>query len=111
MHRCQQYELSLVLFVPVSYTHLKVVEFNSLEHGYRPEKFQYHIDPILKICEEHGLIVKVFTGQGFYTMPEQWVFYSRRFPKVTFEMCIRDRQMPVTSSVNLFIEHIKIIIH
>ena len=67
-----------------SFPQIKVVEFNSLEHGYRPEKFQYHIDPILKICEEHGLIVKVFTGQGFYTMPEQWVFYSRRFPKVTF---------------------------
>lgn len=63
---------------------IKLIEFNSLEHGYRPEKFAYNINEILKICEENGLIVKVFTGHGFYTMPEQWVFYSKRFPKVTF---------------------------
>ena len=63
---------------------IRMIEFNSLEHGYRPEKFAYNINPILKICDEHNLIVKVFTGQGFYTMPEQWVFYSHRFPNVTF---------------------------
>lgn len=63
---------------------IRMIEFNSLKHGYRPEKFAYNIDPILKICDEHNLIVKVFTGQGFYTMPEQWVFYSHRFPNVTF---------------------------
>ena len=63
---------------------IKVIEFNSLEHGYRPEKFAYNIDPILEICEAKGLIVKVFTGHGFFTMPEQWVFYSKRFPKITF---------------------------
>lgn len=63
---------------------IKIIEFNSLEHGYRPEKFQYHIDPILDICQEKGYIVKVFCGHGFYTMPEQWVFYSKRYPKITF---------------------------
>lgn len=66
------------------YDEIKMLEFNSLEHGYRPEKFAYNIDPILEICEEKGLIVKVFTGQGFYTMPEQWVYYTSRFPKVKF---------------------------
>lgn len=63
---------------------IRIIEFDSLEHGYRPEKFAYNINPILEICEEKGLIVKVFAGQGFYTMPEQWVYYSKRFPKVTF---------------------------
>ena len=63
---------------------IKMIEFNSLEHGYRPEKFAYNIDPILEICRENHLIVKVFTGQGFYTMPDQWVYYSKRFPEVTF---------------------------
>lgn len=62
----------------------KMIEFDSLEHGYRPEKFQYNIDPILKICQAHHLIVKVFTGAGFYTMPDQWAFYSRRFQGITF---------------------------
>lgn len=63
---------------------IKMIEFNSLEHGYRPEKFAYNIEPILDICEEKGLIVKLFTGHGFYTMPEQWVYYTSRYPNVTF---------------------------
>lgn len=66
------------------YQEIKIVEFNSLEHGYRPEKFQYNLDPIFEIIREKGLIVKVFTGAGFYTMPDQWAFYSRRFPEITF---------------------------
>ncbi len=66
------------------YKEIKMIEFNSLEHGYRPEKFAYNIDKILEICERKGLIVKVFTGHGFYTMHEQLVFYSKRFPKITF---------------------------
>ncbi len=66
------------------YSEIKMIELNSLEHGYRPEKFAYNIDPILEICEEKGLIVKLFTGQGFYTMPEQWFYYTHRFPKVQF---------------------------
>lgn len=63
---------------------IRMIEFDSLEHGYRPEKFAYNICPILKICEEHHLIVKVFTGQGFYTMPEQWLYYSKQYPNVQF---------------------------
>ncbi|WP_105303408.1 amidohydrolase family protein [Anaerolactibacter massiliensis] len=66
------------------FSEFKVVEFDSLEHGYRPEKFQYNIDPILRICSRKHLIVKVFTGAGFYTMPDQWAYYSRRFPDITF---------------------------
>ena len=63
---------------------IRMIEFNSLEHGYRPEKFKYNIDPILDICRQHKLIVKVFCGEGFYTMPDQWAFYSRRYPEITF---------------------------
>ena len=63
---------------------IKVIEFNSLEHGYRPEKFAYNIDPILEICEAKGLIVKVFTGHGFYTMPEQWVFLFKNISEDYF---------------------------
>lgn len=67
-----------------AFPQIRMIEFDSLEHGYRPEKLAYHIDPILKICEARHLIVKVFTGQGCYTMPEEWTYYSRRFPKVIF---------------------------
>lgn len=67
-----------------SFDEIRMIEFDSLEHGYRPEKFAYNIDPILTICEEHHLIVKVFTGMGPFTMPDEWTYYSKRFPNVTF---------------------------
>ncbi len=63
---------------------IKMIEFNSLEHGYRPEKLWYNIDPILEICQENNIIVKVFTGQGPWTMPEEWTYYTHRFPNVQF---------------------------
>ncbi|MEA4820786.1 hypothetical protein SDC9_143559 [bioreactor metagenome] len=63
---------------------IKMIEFNSLEHGYRPEKFEYNIRPILDICLESNLLIKVFTGQGFYTMPDQWIFYSKNYENLTF---------------------------
>lgn len=62
----------------------KMIELHSLEHGYRPEKYQHHLDPIFEMCRDAQSIVKVFTGHGFYTMPEQWVFYSHRFPALPF---------------------------
>ncbi|WP_075876906.1 amidohydrolase family protein [Merdibacter massiliensis] len=66
------------------FSEIRMIEFNSLEHGYRPEKFAYNICPILKVCEERHLVVKMFTGQGFYTMPEQWVYYTKQFSNVRF---------------------------
>lgn len=59
------------------------VEFNSLEHGYLPEKYPV-IDDILAIIKEKGMVVKVFTGKGFNTMPGQWAYYSDRHPDVSF---------------------------
>lgn len=61
-----------------------MIELHSLEHGYRPEKYQHHLDPIFEMCRDAQSIVKVFTGHGFYTMPEQWIFYSHRFPTLPF---------------------------
>ena len=63
---------------------IKMIEFNSLEHGYRPEKWAHVLDPIFERCEAAGVLIKVFTGHGFYTMPEQWAYYSRRFPNLMF---------------------------
>lgn len=70
-----------------SYKEIKMIEFNSLEHGYRPEKFEYNIIPILEECQKTNKIVKVFTGHGFWTMPDQWMYYFNKFPdlKVIFE--------------------------
>ncbi len=73
-------EIERVLAIP----EIKMIEFNSLEHGYRPEKWAHVLDPIFERCEAAGVLIKVFTGHGFYTMPEQWAYYSRRFPNLMF---------------------------
>lgn len=61
---------------------IKFIELDSLEHGYRPEKFDHNITPILEICNERNKIVKVFTGHGFWTMPDQWMYYFEHFPSL-----------------------------
>jgi len=67
-----------------SFKEIKIIEFNSLEHGYRPEKMQYILDPIFDYCTKNLLLIKVFTGHGFWTMPDQWAFYARRYQELTF---------------------------
>lgn len=63
---------------------IKAIEFDSWEHGYLPEKMEHNLDPILTIAAERGLPVKIFTGWGPRTMPQQWAKYLRRHRDVTF---------------------------
>lgn len=67
-----------------SFEEIKILEFNSLEHGYRPEKMQYALDPIFDYCMQKHILIKVFTGHGFWTMPDQWAFYAKRYSGLTF---------------------------
>lgn len=62
---------------------IKMVEFNSIEHGYYPDTCR-HIDEILTIIEESGMLVKVFTGIGSRSMPQQWEVHAKKHPKLTF---------------------------
>lgn len=62
---------------------IKMVEFNSIEHGYYPDSCQ-NIDPILEILEENNIPVKVFTGIGARSMPQQWAVHAKRHPNLTF---------------------------
>ena len=58
------------------------IELDSNEHCYFPE-IAPHMEEIMGICEENGLIVNVFTGWGCRTMPAQWAFYADRHPNLT----------------------------
>lgn len=64
---------------------IKGVEFNSFEHGYFPENCP-NLDPILNIISEIGWPVKVYTGTGANTMPQQWAIYAKRYPDIPFIM-------------------------
>lgn len=63
---------------------IRALEFNSWEHGYLPERYAHHLDPIFDIAEEAGLPVKLFAGWGARSMPHQWAQYAHRHPGVTF---------------------------
>ncbi|WP_411338453.1 amidohydrolase family protein [Enterocloster lavalensis] len=63
---------------------IRALEFNSWEHGFLPEKYEYHLDPIFDIAAKYGLVVKLFAGWGPRTMPQQWEKYIKRHPDVTF---------------------------
>lgn len=63
---------------------IKAIEFDSMEHGYLPEKFAYNINPILEIADEKNIVVKIFTGWGARTAPQQWTKYIEAFPHVKF---------------------------
>lgn len=60
------------------------LEFNSWEHGFLPEQWEYHLDPIFDIAAEHGLVVKLFAGWGARSVPQQWEKYVRRHKDVCF---------------------------
>ena len=57
------------------------LELDSLEHSYYPES-EPRINEIFQFAEENELIINVFTGWGPRTMPAQWGFYAKKFPKV-----------------------------
>ncbi|MDR1794096.1 MAG: amidohydrolase [Erysipelotrichaceae bacterium] len=68
----------------VQFPEISLFEFDSMEHGYLPEKFDYNLVPILDIAKECGIIVKVFTGWGPRSAPQQWRKYIEKYPEVTF---------------------------
>lgn len=62
---------------------MKMIEFNSLEHGYYPDSCQ-NIDEILDIVESRKIPVKVFVGIGSRSMPQQWLVHTRKHPGIKF---------------------------
>lgn len=61
------------------------VEFDSVQHGYYPDSTE-SITAILEEVERHDGIVKVFSGIGAMTMPQQWAIHAKQFPNIKFIM-------------------------
>lgn len=62
----------------------KVIEMDSFEDGYLPEKLEYNIMRILKICEKNDTIVRLNTGSTHRGAPDQWKKYIEAFPMIKF---------------------------
>lgn len=68
----------------LQYDEIKMLEFNSLIHAYRPEEMDYVLDDIFELCTSTKKIIKVFSGHGFLTVPDQWAYYAKRYPELLF---------------------------
>lgn len=62
---------------------MAMLEFQSVEHGYYPDTCD-GIDRVLQVAEKKGVPVKVFTGIGARSMPQQWLGHVKRHPDITF---------------------------
>lgn len=62
---------------------ISMFEFNSFEHGYYPD-LQYNLNEILSIIETTNKPVKVFVGIGARSIPQQWEFWAKKYPKIKF---------------------------
>lgn len=60
-----------------------MLEFNSVEHGYYPDTCR-GIEDVLAVAEEKRVPIKVFTGIGSRSMPQQWLGHVRKHPDLTF---------------------------
>ncbi|MEG0577635.1 MAG: amidohydrolase family protein [Bacilli bacterium] len=63
---------------------IKVIEFNTWDHGYLPERYEYHLNQIFDIVQKNGLPVKIFSGWGARSMPQQWAKYLKKYPNIKF---------------------------
>ena len=63
---------------------VRLIEMDSLECGFLPEKLESTINAILVVCAQHQAVVKIFTGSTHRGAPDQWLKYFRRFPQLTF---------------------------
>lgn len=64
----------------------KMVQFQANMHAYRPDRAKDWIRPALKKCADLGLLVKLHTGDGPYSIPTEWVPIIKEFPTVNFVM-------------------------
>ncbi len=62
---------------------MRLLELNSFEHGYYPELCG-NIEGVLEAAENKNAPVKLFTGIGARAIPQQWLGYIKRHPKVKF---------------------------
>ncbi len=64
----------------------RMVQLHANMHAYRPDRAKDWVRPALRKCEELGVLVKLHTGDGPYSIPTEWVPLIKEFPKVNFIM-------------------------
>lgn len=66
-----------------SFPEIKMIEFNSYEHGYFPDTCE-SLEEVFEIIQERKLPVKVFSGIGAKAIPHQWERYVKKYPQIPF---------------------------
>jgi uncharacterized protein len=64
----------------------KMVQLQANMHAYRPDRALDWLRPAMRKCADLGIMVKVHTGDGPYTIPTEFVPIIREFPSVDFIM-------------------------
>ncbi|WP_018011735.1 amidohydrolase family protein [Sinorhizobium medicae] len=62
----------------------KMVQLQANMHAYRPDRALDWLRPAMRKCADLGLIVKVHTGDGPYSIPTEFYPIIREFPWVNF---------------------------
>ncbi len=62
----------------------KMVQLQANMHNYRPDRALDWLRPCMRVCDELGLLVKLHTGDGPYSIPTEWYPLIREFPNVNF---------------------------
>ncbi len=62
----------------------KMVQLQANMHAYRPDRALDWLRPAMRKCAELGLMVKVHTGDGPYSIPTEFYPIIREFPEVNF---------------------------
>ena len=63
-----------------------MVQLQANMHAYRPDRALDWLRPALRKCADLGLLVKLHTGDGPYSIPSEWYPLIREFPSVNFIM-------------------------
>lgn len=64
----------------------KMLQLHANMHAYRPDRAKDWVRPALRKAQELGILVKLHTGDGPYSIPTEWVPLIKEFPKVNFIM-------------------------
>lgn len=62
----------------------KMVQLQANMHAYRPDRALDWLRPAMKKCADLGLLVKLHTGDGPYSIPTEFYPIIREFPSVNF---------------------------
>ena len=62
----------------------KMLKLHANMHAYRPDRALDWLRPVMRKCDELGVVVLIHTGDGPYSIPTQFYPIIREFPDVKF---------------------------